>query len=133
MVYIGENSLEKTSLIAFHDYFQERPLLDTVEFIQVPLEFDTIYQSSKHHKCNPTFQVERNSGFGVIIMNAWRDSSIQHIDVRNYLHSIIANNTNHIHEYDSQKIPNIKSCLKDIDHQIKIPKENVPNLKNHLL
>ncbi|HDR7646761.1 UNVERIFIED_CONTAM: ABC transporter substrate-binding protein [Bacillus mycoides] len=131
--YIGENSLEKTSLIAFHDYFQERPLLDTVEFIQVPLEFDTIYQSSKHHKCNSTFQVERNSGFGVIIMNAWRDSSIQHIDVRNYLHSIITNNINHIHEYDSQKIPNIKSCLKDIDHQINIPKRKRPEFKEPLI
>ncbi|MGG0289583.1 ABC transporter substrate-binding protein [Bacillus pacificus] len=131
--YIGENSLEKTSLIAFHDYFQERPLLDTVEFIQVPLEFDTIYQSSNHHKCNSTFQVERNSGFGVIIMNAWRDSSIQHIDVRNYLHSIIANNINHIHEYDSQKIPNIKSCLKGIDHQINIPKRKRPEFKEPLI
>ncbi|KFN04015.1 ABC transporter substrate-binding protein [Bacillus clarus] len=131
--YIGENNQEKTSLIAFHDHFQERPLLDTVEFIQVPLEFDTIYQSSKHHENNSTFQVEKNSGFGVIIMNAWRNSAIQRRDVRNYLHYIIANNINHIHEYDSQKKPNTKNCLKDIDHQIDIPKRKRPKFKEPLI
>ncbi|MGG3528199.1 ABC transporter substrate-binding protein [Bacillus pseudomycoides] len=131
--YIGENNQEKTSLIAFNDYFQERPLLDTVEFIQVPLEFDTIYQSSKRNENTSTFQVERNSGFGVIIMNAWRNSPIQRIDVRNYLHYIITKNINHIHEYDFNKIPNPTSCLKEIDHQIDMRQKSRPSFKEPLI
>lgn len=48
--YEAENSAEKTSLKAFDQYFQKRPLLDVVDFVQVPRDFEIMYRSSSHQK-----------------------------------------------------------------------------------
>ncbi|MGH1326495.1 ABC transporter substrate-binding protein [Bacillus pretiosus] len=127
--YIGENNQEKTELIAFDDYFQERPLLDVVEFIQVPSGLDTIYRSSKKYEGDSIFHVERNYGVGVVIINAWRDSIIQKKEVRDYLHYIIAQNRNTLSEFDCRKIPNHKGCLKNADYQTRMQKIERPKFE----
>ncbi|MFD3449312.1 ABC transporter substrate-binding protein [Microbacteriaceae bacterium 4G12] len=131
--YIGENNEEKTSLVAFPDHFQERPLLDAVEFIQVPPGFDVIYHSSRQSENPSTFSVERNSGFGVVIMNTCRNSQIQQKEVRNYLHHLITKNLDHIHEYDSTKTANYNSCLNNVTHQLSMQNIKRPQFKEPLI
>ncbi|MDP5276397.1 ABC transporter substrate-binding protein [Chengkuizengella axinellae] len=109
--YIEENNEFKTTLLAFKDYFQERPLLDAVEFVQVPLDFDMIYRSANQEKEDSTFQVESNSGFGVIIMNTFRQSAIQHKGVRDYLHYIIGKQRHEIDKVSTRLIANHEGCL----------------------
>lgn len=109
--YIEENNEIKTSLIAFKEYFGERPLIDEVEFIQVPQDFDVVYRSSTQVESHSTFQVESDSGFGVVIMNSFRNSPIQHKEVRDYLHYVIAKNRHNISQIDERKLPNHQGCL----------------------
>ncbi|WP_391115946.1 ABC transporter substrate-binding protein [Psychrobacillus sp. L3] len=109
--FLEENSVHKTTLVAFKEYFGERPLLDEVEFIQVPQDFDVVYRSSTQVESHSTFQVESDSGFGVVIMNSFRNSPIQHKGVRDYLHYIIAKNRHKISQVDARKLPNHQGCL----------------------
>lgn len=109
--YIEDNNEIKTTLVAFKEYFGERPLLDVVEFIQVPQDFDVVYRSSALVESQSTFQVESDSGFGVVIMNSFRKSPMQHKEVRDYLHYIIAKNRHKISNVDSRKLPNHQGCL----------------------
>ncbi|TQR19652.1 ABC transporter substrate-binding protein [Psychrobacillus vulpis] len=109
--YLEDNNEKKTTLLAFKDYFGERPLLDVVEFVQVPQEFDVVYRSSAQEETHATFQVESDSGFGVVMMNTYRNTAIQRKDVRDYLHYIIAKNRHEIVQVDSRKLPNHQGCL----------------------
>lgn len=109
--YEAENVENKTSLRAFSDYFLKRPLLDVVDFVQVPKDFNISYRSAKHEKDETTFQVESDTGFGVVIMNAFRPSAIQHKEVRDYLHYVITKHRNDISRYHPRALPNSKSCL----------------------
>ncbi|QFF99349.1 ABC transporter substrate-binding protein [Psychrobacillus glaciei] len=109
--YLEDNNEKKTTLAAFKEYFGERPLLDVVEFVQVPKEFDVVYRSSVQEETHTTFQVESDFGFGVVIMNSFRNTSIQHKEVRDYLHYIIAKNRHEINQVDSRKLPNHHGCL----------------------
>ncbi|MFF2754393.1 ABC transporter substrate-binding protein [Psychrobacillus sp. NPDC058041] len=111
--YIEDNNETKTTLVAFKEYFGERPLLDVVEFVQVPQDFDVVYRSSAQVESQSTFQVESDSGFGLVIMNSFRNSPIQHKEVRDYLHYIIAKNRHKISNVDSRKLPNHQGCLRE--------------------
>lgn len=124
---IEENTSQKTALTAFKDHFQERPLLDAVEFVQVPKDFPMIYQSAVEQKSSSTFQVESDSGFGVVIMNAYRDGSIiQKKEVRHYLHKLLAANRHKIHDYEPRTTPNNESCLIGQKQKVHIPEATRP-------
>ena len=55
--YAENNHDLKTTLFAFKDYFQERPLLDEVEFVQVPKDFDIVYRSSTQEEGKDRIEV----------------------------------------------------------------------------
>ncbi|MGR3763042.1 ABC transporter substrate-binding protein [Rossellomorea sp. NS-SX7] len=126
---IEENSDSKTTLAAFKEHFQERPLLDTVEFVQVPRDFKGIYHSHIERNQSSSVEVESDSGFGIVIMNACpgRDSAIQRKEVRDYLHWIIAKNRHTIGECDPRMRPNAKSILIGQDHQLTITEAERPS------
>ncbi len=109
--YIEDNDDTKTTLIAFKDYYGERPLLDRIEFIQVPLDFDIVYRSSVQTKEQSTFQVESESGFGLVVMNAYRNSAIAKKEVRAYLHHVISRHRHEISSIAPRLTPNTKGCL----------------------
>ena len=125
--YSANNDEQKTTLKAFKDYFQERPLLDVVEFIQVPKDFDIVYRSAKQDAKNSTFQVESDSGFGVVIMNTFRQSAIQRKEVRDYLHYVIAKYRHEINQVHSRAMPNHKSCLIGQDQNYVVPQIERPH------
>ncbi|MFC0187248.1 ABC transporter substrate-binding protein [Fictibacillus aquaticus] len=108
--HISENNEKKTTLTAFSDYFQERPLLDAVEFVQVPETFDMIYHSALEEEKHSTFQVESSSGFGVVIMNIFRDSDIQRKEIRDYIHAIIAKNRHTIGTFEPRASASDRIC-----------------------
>ncbi|MFC7371091.1 ABC transporter substrate-binding protein [Fictibacillus iocasae] len=116
--YISENNDKKTTLSAFSDYFQERPLLDAVEFVQVPADFDNSYHSALEQEQHTTYQVESSSGFGVVIMNKYRDSDIQRKEVRDYLHWIIASNRHSISSFNSRAQSSDYVCQSSLPFQI---------------
>ncbi len=131
--YEEENQEHKTSLKAFVDYFQKRPLLDVVDFVQVPKDFDIVYRPANQENEEPTFQVESDSGFGVVIMNAFRPSSIQYKDVRDYLHYIIAKHRKDISFYHTRALPNSESCLIGQSQHHTVPQVERPNFDEPLI
>ncbi|MBK3495274.1 SgrR family transcriptional regulator [Viridibacillus sp. YIM B01967] len=94
--YLEEDSASITVLKAFTDYFQERPLLDTIEFVQVPKDFDTIYRTSQNGDTLDTIDVQSDSGFGIVILNICHGSSIQNLELRHFIHALIAKHRNEI-------------------------------------
>lgn len=132
--FYAENTHDlKTTLFAFKDYFQERPLLDEVEFVQVPKDFDIVYRSSTQEDGKDTVEVESDSGFGVVIMNTFRDSDIQRKEVRDYLHYIISKHRHEIPRVHSRAMPNDKSCLIGQDQTYTVPKVKCPNFTGTLI
>ncbi|WP_335869891.1 ABC transporter substrate-binding protein [Bacillus sp. 2205SS5-2] len=124
--YLEENSDEKTTLVAFKNHFQERPLLDSVEFVQVPQDFKGIYHSHSEQNFPSSFEVESDSGFGIIVMNTNRNSLIQYKKVRDYLHWVIAKNRHMIKDYDPRTTPNDKSIFPGQDHRFIIQEADRP-------
>jgi MarR-like DNA-binding transcriptional regulator SgrR of sgrS sRNA len=126
---LEENSDSKTTLAAFKEHFQERPLLDAVEFVQVPQDFKGIYQSHIERNHSSSVEVESDSGFGIVIMNATpgRDSAIQRKEVRDYLHWVIAKNRHSLKECDPRMTPNEKSIMIGHDHHIAITEPERPS------
>lgn len=131
--FIEENSNEKTTLVAFKDYFQERPLLDVVEFIQVPNDFDVVYRSATTIDDCSTFQVESDSGFGVVLMNTFRKSAIQKKEVRDYIHYAIAKHRYELNDISNRIQPNNQSCLIGQKQNYEIPVTNRPNFKEPII
>ncbi|MDE0581664.1 ABC transporter substrate-binding protein [Planococcus sp. A6] len=131
--YEAENSEDKTSLKAFDEYFQKRPLLDVVDFVQVPRDFEITYRSSSHTKEAATFQVESDTGFGVVVMNAFRSTDIQRQEVRGYIHYVIAKHRRTISDYHKRALPNGKSCLVGYDQCFTVPEMERPHFNQALV
>ncbi|EDL66603.1 ABC transporter substrate-binding protein [Bacillus sp. SG-1] len=123
---LQENSDQKTTLSAFSDHFLERPLLDAVEFVQVPMDFQGIYHSQVQQKRSASVEVQSDSGFGIVVMNPCRDSAIQRKEVRDYLHWIIAKNRHSIGECSPRLIPNKKSVMVGQDQSFNIQEVDRP-------
>ncbi|ETP69276.1 ABC transporter substrate-binding protein [Planococcus glaciei] len=129
-----DNSHElKTVLVAFKDYFGERPLLDAIEFVQVPEDFDFAYRTSQPKEAEETFLVESDSGVGIIVMNAFRDSAIQRQEVRDYLHAIIRKHRYSISEADSRILPNEEGMLIGQNQQYRFATAERPLFKEPLI
>lgn len=126
--YMGENSEEKTVLHAFKHYYGKRPLLDTVEFIQVLSEFGNIYYGAHESKEVGTFQVESDSGFGIVVMNAYRPTDIARPEVRDYIHMLIDENRSQISTIDSRISENNSGCLIGYSKPYSLPKIAKPSL-----
>jgi SgrR family transcriptional regulator len=109
--YLAEDTPEKTVLCAFKQYFGHRPLLDRVEFIQVPREFQVVYQGAHESGKVDTFEVESDSGFGVVVMNPYRKSDMGRKEVRDYIHSIIVQHRHELSEVNSRIRGNHEGCL----------------------
>ncbi|KAA0547076.1 ABC transporter substrate-binding protein [Bacillus sp. BGMRC 2118] len=109
--FVEEDNEQKTSLVAFTDYFQERPLLDAVEFVRVPKEFNIVYHASADQEKNAASEVESDFGFVAVIMNPYRESIIQKKEVRNYIRQLLIKKRQSIHEYDTRAVPNDGSCI----------------------
>lgn len=131
--YAENNHDFKTTLIAFKDYFQERPLLDEVEFVQVPKDFDIVYRSSSQESVKDTFEVESDSGFGVVIMNTLRNSDIQRKEVRDYIHYVISKHRHTIVRVHDRALPNHKSCLIGQDQRYIVPQVERPEFTGTLI
>lgn len=125
---LEENTDSKTTLAAFKDHFQERPLLDAVEFVQVPKDFKGIYHSHLEESQSSSVEVESDSGFGIVVMNAvpGRDSQIQRKEVRDYLHWVIAKNRHTLRDLDPRMTPNGKSILVGQDQAMRIAEVERP-------
>lgn len=131
--YVAENNKLKTTLMAFGGYFQERPLLDIVEFLQVPEDFDFAYRSSANEHTDETFQVESDSGFGVVILNAFRDSPINRKEVRDYVHYAIAKHRYKIGQFHPRALPNHHSCLIGQKQSYLQPQPVCPQIEKPLI
>lgn len=109
--YIEKQTEKKLTLAAFKDYFKERPLLDRIDFIKVPKDFEVVYRSGTKVVPEKTFDVESDSGFGVVIMNPLRGSETRRKEVRDYIHYLIAKNRHEIGYVSKRLSSNSKSCL----------------------
>jgi SgrR family transcriptional regulator len=130
--YMGENSDEKTVLHAFKHYFGERPLLDCVEFIQVSREFGNVYYGAHESREVGTFEVESDSGFGIVVMNPYRQSDIARKEVRDYIHMLINQNRGQISTIDSRISANTSGCLIGYSRPYYMPKIAKPSLSKPL-
>jgi SgrR family transcriptional regulator len=129
--YLETDNETKTVLRAFEDYYKERALLDVIEFLQMPSGFEMIYRSSLKEADIETFKVESDSGFGLVIMNAYRNSAIKRKAVRDYIHYVISLNRNEINHLDPKIISNESSILRPpsdpyVVHEVPIPKISKP-------
>ncbi|WP_409295344.1 ABC transporter substrate-binding protein [Peribacillus sp. SCS-26] len=130
---LEENSSDKTVLTAFKEHFQERPLLDAVEFIQVPRDFQVVYRSAASQEDASESKVISDSGFGSVIMNAYRDSIISKPEVRNWIHRIISKNSHTIHEYDPRASANQNGSLMVHPEPIRLPETERPVFKEPII
>ncbi|TDL66683.1 ABC transporter substrate-binding protein [Rhodococcus qingshengii] len=130
--YMGGNSEEKTVLHAFKHYYGERPLLDTVEFIQVSREFGNVYYGAHESREVGTFEVESDSGFGIVVMNPYRQSDIARKEVRDYIHLLIDENRSLISTIDSLISENNSGCLIGYSKPYSMPKIAKPSLSKPL-
>ncbi|MDF2789735.1 MAG: transporter substrate-binding protein [Neobacillus sp.] len=130
--YMGENTEEKTILRAFKQYYGERPLLDTVEFIQVSREFGNVYYGAHESKEVGTFEVESDSGFGIVVMNSNRHSDIARKEVRDYIHMMIDENRSQISTINPLISENCSGCLIGFSKPYSVPKIAKPSLSKPL-
>ncbi|WP_045522427.1 ABC transporter substrate-binding protein [Neobacillus niacini] len=126
--YMGENSEEKTVLHAFKHYYGKRPLLDTVEFIQVSSEFGNVYYGAHESREVGTFEVKSDSGFGIVVMNPYRQTDIARKEVRDYIHMLIDENRSQISTIDSRTSENNSGCLIGYSMPYSLPKIAKPSL-----
>lgn len=131
--YLDDTHEFKTVLLAFDDYFGERPLLDAVEFVQVPEDFDIAYRSSRHQEEEKTFLVESDSGVGMIFMNLFRDSPIKRKEVRDYIHWIIAKHRHSIGDTDPRILPNAEGMLIGRSKHYEVPPATRPDFDRPLI
>ncbi|WP_277586633.1 ABC transporter substrate-binding protein [Psychrobacillus antarcticus] len=131
--YVQENNEQKTVILAFKDYYGERALLDAVEFVQVPKDYDVVYRSSVVKKDDQTFAVDSDSGFGVVLMNTYRNTAIQQKEVRDYIHYIISKYRHEISQVDCRYSPNHQGCLIGQSKIYKIPKVKKPEFTKPLV
>ncbi|QPC48095.1 ABC transporter substrate-binding protein [Mangrovibacillus cuniculi] len=108
--FIAEDTDEKTVLQAFPSTFGYRPLLDKVEFIQVPRDFPRAYRSFAEEE-NETVQVESDSGFGIVVTNPFRNSDIARKEVRDYIHHCLAVARSEMPLVSERNTPNHEGCL----------------------
>lgn len=125
--YVDDSHELKTVLLAFNEFFGERPLLDAIEFVQVPEDFDIAYRSSRHQSEDETFLVESDSGVGMLFMNAFRDSPIKQKEVRDYIHWAIAKHRSSISKIDSRILPNAKGMLIGRSSDYETPPSEKPD------
>lgn len=102
--YVEENGPSITTLVAFKDFYGERPLLDIIEFVQVPEDFENVYRTSSNQQTY--FPIESDSGFGVVLISPQLD-----IDQRHYIHYIISKYRHEINMADDRLLPNEEGCL----------------------
>ncbi len=131
--YIAEDSEEKTILSAFKQYYRERPLLDRVEFIQVSKEFGSIYYGANETKDVGTFEVESDSGFGIVLLNPFRQSDIARKEVRDYIHMVIDQNRQQISNVNPRIIENNAGCLIGYSQPYSLPKVKKPIMTGPLM
>ena len=127
---VEENNDLKTTLVAFKDYYGERALLDSIEFVQVPAEFDIVYRSACENQ--PTFPIESDSGFGVVLINTYRDT-VKAKAVRNYVHYVIQKHRSTIGTVDKRILPNASGCLIGKSTPYTLNKVNRPTFTKPLV
>jgi SgrR family transcriptional regulator len=130
--YLGENSPEKTVLTAFKQHFGHRPLLDSVEFIQVPKEFQVVYHAAHEADGVDTFEVESDSGFGVVVLNPDRHPDMKRKVVRDFLHKIIAEHRHELAAVNSRITGNHEGCLIGLSEPYTMPDVSKPELSEPL-
>lgn len=130
--YLAENSSEKTVLCAFKQYFGHRPLLDRVEFIQVPKEFQVVYHGGQETDKVDTFKVESDSGFGIVVMNPYRNSDMARKEVRDYIHMLIAHHRHELQEVNPRITGNYEGCLIGLSKAYTMPDIPKPSISKPL-
>jgi SgrR family transcriptional regulator len=130
--FLSENSSGKTVLTAFKQYFGYRPLLDRVEFIQVPREFEVVYHGAHESEKVDTFKVESDSGFGIVVMNPFRNSDIERKEVRDYIHMVIAHHRHELSKVNSRITGNHEGCLIGRSKTYSMPSIPKPSLTKPL-
>ena len=131
---LSENTDEKTVLTAFTRYFEVRPLLDRVEFIKVPRDFEILYHSANDPKPLSTSKIESDSGFGVIVMNPYRDNSdMARKEIREYIHAIIAKHRNEVPSGRKRSTGNHDGCLIGYSKGIVPPPIHKPSINRPIL
>jgi SgrR family transcriptional regulator len=130
--FLAENTSEKTVMCAFKQYFGHRPLLDRVEFIQVPKEFQLIYHGGQETEEVDTFEVESDSGFGIVILNPYRNPDMARKEVRDYIHMLIARHRHELQYINSRITNNKEGCLIGQSKTYTMPDIPKPSIRNPL-
>ena len=131
--YLEENNEAKTVLRAFEDYYRERALLDCIEFVQMPKGFEMVYRSSVKEEQSETFKVESDSGFGVVIMNTYRNTDIRKQEIRDFIHYIIGVNRDKVIQLDSKILANHNGVLGYHSVPYRVRKVPLPKVTNPLI
>ncbi len=124
--YVEENNPTITTLVVFKDYYGERPLLDKIEFVQVPVDFENVYRTSSAQQTY--FPIKSDSGFGIVLMNPHLD-----IEIRHYLHYIISKYRNEINTADERLLPNEEGCLIGISKKYRLNHIPRPEFKRPII
>ncbi len=124
--YVEENNPTITTLVAFKDYYGERPLLDKIEFVQVPKDFENVYRTPSEKQS--FFPISSESGFGIVIINPQLD-----IEVRHYVHYVISLYRKEVHEVDTRLQPNEEGCLVGISEKYTVERPPCPKFERPLI
>lgn len=126
--YLAEETDGKTVLTAFKQHFGHRPLLDQIEFIQVPKEFQVVYYGGHESNRVDTFKVESDSGFGIVVMNPFRMSDMARKEVRDYIHMLISKHRHELSIVNNRITGNNEGCLIGLSQTYTMPEIPKPAL-----
>ncbi|MCH4825187.1 ABC transporter substrate-binding protein [Planococcus halocryophilus] len=87
--YVDFSEENLTRIRAHEEYYRERPYLDAIDFIKVNSDSELIYRTNTSENLYKAQKITSESGFGVLVFNLFRDSTIQRKEVRDYIHYLI--------------------------------------------
>ena len=80
-----------------------------------------------------TFEVESDSGFGIVVLNPYRQSDMARKEVRDYVHMVIDQNRHQISSVNPRITANNSGCLIGYSKPYSMPKIKKPTMTGPLM
>lgn len=111
---------KKTVLTAFPNYFGIRALLDRIEFIQMPEQYDPVYRTSASDS-SPIDTIATQSGFGLVLLHPRAGGPFESKAARHYIHRLVAEVRGGIHDFHERAQPNDCGFLESYSQPYTVP------------
>ncbi|TAA70499.1 ABC transporter substrate-binding protein [Planococcus salinarum] len=131
--YMDYSDNKVTRIKAHDDFYQERPYIDTIDFIKVNSDAELIFRTNARDTLNDAQKIKSESGSGILVFNLFQDSGIQNKEVREYIHSLIRKKIGLILNIIKNSTENNRGCLLNESLPYIVPKSETLKLAQPLV